>query len=203
MQYPDKDKLIGFCSRLPIRIDDELFTKEINKIPAKKWKGTGGRVGVHSQVEAIFLRGFAPAEGDKPIENRSILKTLPFTHYLIHRLIPAKPQRCLLARLKPDAQVGAHTDNGEYFKKYIRVHFPVTTNPTAMMLCGDRAYHMKPGEIWTLNNSGAMHSVVNPDKNQSRMHMICDFESTDDLIALLKFSNKNLGTPISESGIKL
>lgn len=203
MLYPDKNNIIGLCSRLALSVDSRLLVNEVSEISDASWKGTGGRVGVHSQVDAIFLRGYAPAEGDKPIEDRAILESLPYISYLIHHLFQAQPQRCLLARLKADAQVGAHTDNGEYFKKYIRIHFPITTNPSAIMLCGDRAYHMKPGEIWALNNSEAMHAVVNPDKEKSRTHMICDFEATDVLLGLLKFSNKNLGAPMAESGSAL
>lgn len=195
MQYPDKNSIIGYCSRLAISIDPAILAKEVDSIPADNWKGTGGRVGVHSQVNAIFLRGYAPAEGDKPIEDRPVLDALPYIRYLIYRLIPARPQRCLLARLKPDAQVAAHKDMGEYFDRYIRIHFPVVTNPTALMLCGDRAYHMKPGEIWALNNSGATHAVVNPDKKNHRTHMICDFEPTDALLELLSFADKGLGVP--------
>jgi len=197
MLHPDKNSIIGYCSRLPIGIDSAMLVKEIDGIPADNWKGTGGRVGVHSQVNAIFLRGYAPAEGDKPVEERPILKTLPFIRYLVYRLIPAQPQRCLLARLKPDAQVAAHRDTGEYFDRYIRIHFPVITNPTAVMLCGDRTYHMKPGEIWALNNSGATHAVMNPDKQNHRTHMICDYESTDALLELLAFADKDLGISVA------
>jgi len=120
---------------------------------------------------------------------------LPFTRLLIQTVIPAQPMRCLLARLKPASEVDAHTDNGEYFLKYIRIHFPITTNPKVFMYCGNKAYHMKPGEIWALNNSGALHAVMNFDEQAHRTHMICDYEPTPELLEILAFSNKNLGVP--------
>ena len=44
---------------------------------------------------------------------------------------------------------------------------------------------------------GATHAVVNPDKQHYRTHMICDYESTDALLELLAFADKDLGTPVT------
>jgi hypothetical protein len=97
--YLDKDTLIGGCVRLPLRVDSQRLFDEIQRIPQSAWGTRGGRIGVHRVAEAIFLRGFAPAEGDLPIEDRPILSDLPYVQVIVRQLIAAPPLRCLLARL--------------------------------------------------------------------------------------------------------
>lgn len=196
MNTVDKDLLIGFCSKLPVSLEPSVLENEISAISSDAWGTTGGRVGVHSQVEAIFLRGYAPAEGDKPINDRPILENLPFTKILIKDLIPAVPQRCLLAKLKPASQVAPHSDIGDYFTRHIRIHFCVTTNPNVVMYCGKNAYRMKPGEIWALNNDQE-HAVANTHATLPRIHMICDYEPSPALLGLLDLADRGLGTPVS------
>jgi hypothetical protein len=62
----DKLALVGGCLRLPLRIDADRLRTEISQLPESFWGTTGGRVGVHREVQALFLRGYAPAEGDRP-----------------------------------------------------------------------------------------------------------------------------------------
>jgi hypothetical protein len=188
----DKDQLIGLCSLLPLRFDAGRLLAELNAIPAEQWGSTGGRVGVHMQAEAIFLRGHAPAEGDLPVQDRPVLEQLPYARELIYSLIPAQPLRCLFARLKPMAVVALHIDRFDYFKKTIRLHFPIITSEHAYMLAGDQYYSMQVGEIWALNNSG-MHGVLNENPSESRTHMICDFLPSPALLDLIGKADRNQG----------
>ena len=105
--HPTLDKLglIGTCSRLPVRVNAARLQAEVAALPESSWAGTGGRVGVHRAAQAIFLRGFAPAEGEKPIEDRELLGAMPYVREIITRLIPAPAQRCLLARLPPAGRI--------------------------------------------------------------------------------------------------
>jgi hypothetical protein len=65
----DKALLVGTCVRLPLTVDATRLAAEIDALPAELWGTTGGRVGVHRIAEAVFLRGYAPAEGERPIED--------------------------------------------------------------------------------------------------------------------------------------
>lgn len=190
--YPNKPSLIGSCARLPITIDAEKLAIDINVLPESIWGTTGNRVGVHRQVEAFFLRGYAPVEGDRPISDRVILDKLPYCKEIIFDIIPASPQRCLIARVRPGGVVAIHVDKGDYLSRNIRLHFPVITNPGVDMFCNKQIYHMKPGEVWALNNS-APHGVVNHDPLQPRIHMICDFSPEFRLLELLNNGDKTLG----------
>lgn len=193
----DKATLIGTCSRLPVRVDAERIQAEVAALPETSWAGTGGRVGVHRAAQAIFLRGFAPAEGEKPIADREQLDALPYLRELITRLIPATAQRCLLARLPAAARITGHIDLAPYFAKTIRIHVPVVTNDAAWMYCAGLSFRMKPGEAWALNNS-APHGVWNAHATEARTHLICDFLPSAELLGLLVQSERNLGVANAE-----
>jgi len=193
--HPTLDKLglIGSCSRLPLRVNAERLRAEVLALPESSWAGTGGRVGVHRAAQAIFLRGFAPAEGEKPIEDRPPLEHLPLVREIITGLIPAPAQRCLLARLPAGARITGHIDLAPYFAKTLRIHIPIITNSDAWMYCGGLSFRMQPGEVWALNNS-ATHGVWNAHATEARTHLICDFLGSAELLGLLTRAERDLGT---------
>lgn len=190
----DKAELIGACSRLSLRVDATRLQAEVAALPESSWAGTGGRVGVHRAAQAIFLRGFAPAEGDKPIEDREPLAALPYIRELITRLLPAAAQRCLLARLPAGGRITGHIDLAPYFAKTIRIHVPVVTHDQAWMYCAGLAFRMRPGEVWALNNS-TTHGVWNAHATQARTHLICDFLPSPELLGMLASAERDLGAP--------
>lgn len=188
----DKERLIGRCARLRLRFDAARLQGEIDRLPDGYWGGGGGRTGVHRQADAIFLRGFAPAVGDKPIEDRPALAFLPYARELIYDTLGAPPFRCLLARLPAGGFVAPHIDVPPYFAKTIRIHFPVVTHAEAFMYSGGLVYTMQAGEIWALNNS-ATHAVWNAHATAARTHMICDFPATPALLEHLAGAERELG----------
>ena len=193
----DKIALIGGCARLPIGFDVERALAEVAALPDGHWGQRGGRVGVHNPAQAIFLRGHAPAEGELPVEDREVLGLLPTLREVIERIVPAAPMRCLLALLPAGAVIAPHIDQADYFSKTLRLHFPLTSNEHVWMYSIDRCYRMRPGEIWALNNS-ARHGVVNADASASRLHMICDFLASPELLDLLARADRGLGEPNAE-----
>jgi hypothetical protein len=191
--YLDKAALIGGCIRLPLEFDAARLAAEVESLPSAFWGTTGGRVGVHSAAEGIFLRGYAPAEGNLPIEDRPGLAELPYAKEIIQQRIPAPPMRCLLARLKGGARVATHIDRAPYFAQTIRLHIAVTSHERAYMFCAGQCYVMRPGELWALNNT-APHGVWNADSTRERTHLICDFLPTTELGSLLAAGARDLGT---------
>jgi hypothetical protein len=188
----DKTTLVGGCLRLPVCIDVQRLAAEVAALPSSLWGSTGGRVGVHRNAEALFLRGYAPAQGALPIEDREPLALLPYAREIIEQLIPASPQRCLLARLPGGVSIDPHIDRAPYFAKTLRLHFPIESHEQVHMIAGEFTYLMRPGEIWVLNNS-APHAVWNADPDRSRTHMICDFLPTPALLGLMASGDRNLG----------
>lgn len=194
----DKQALVGGCLRLPLRVEATRLQTEIAALPPSMWGTRGGRVGVHSAAEALFLRGYAPAEGQKPIEDRPPLQLLPYVREIIEQLIPAPPLRCLLARLPALAVIPPHIDRAPYFSKSLRIHVPVETHEQSFMLCAGQGYLMRVGEVWALNNC-TEHAVWNAHPTLSRTHIICDFLATPELLALLAQGERNLGQPMPDA----
>jgi len=188
----DKQTLVGGCSRLQLAVDARALQNEVAALPSGLWTARSGRGGVHARAEAIFVRGYAPAEGDKPIEDREAFARLPCLHRIIYELIGARPMRCLLAKLLGGVQIPPHADQDEYFAKTLRLHVPVTTHERVIMFAGDHAYRMRPGEVWALNNSG-VHGVLNGSPTQERIHAICDFLPDPPLLDLLQRAERGLG----------
>jgi len=193
----DKHTLVGGCLRLPLQVDGARLRAEVDALPTSMWGTTGGRVGVHSAAEALFLRGYAPAEGPRPIEDRPPLGLLPYARTIIEQSIPAPPLRCLLAKLPALAVIPPHIDRAPYFAKSLRIHVPVETHDQSFMLCAGQGYVMQPGEVWALNNC-AEHAVWNAHPTLSRTHMICDFLATPALLALLAGGERDLGRRMPE-----
>lgn len=188
----DKNRLIGGCLRLKLAIDADRLQTEVARLPRSVWGSTGGRVGVHNAAEALFLRGYAPAEGDTPLEDRPPLDRLPYARSIIEELIPAPRLRCLLARLPAGATIKRHIDLPPYFSKSVRLHVPVETNPQVYMVVSGLTYRMQRGEVWALNNS-APHAVWNAHPTESRTHMICDFLPSPALLEMLRKGERDLG----------
>lgn len=194
----DKAALIGACARLPIAVDAMRLRAEVDALPESLWETRGGRLGPHDAARAVFLRGYAPAEGrGKPVEDRESLAQLPYAREIITRLLPAPAQRCLLARLPAGAMVPPHSDIGPYFLKTIRIHVPVITHENVWMYCDGRVFRMQAGEVWALNNI-AEHAVWNADATRPRTHMICDYLPSPALLDLLARAERNLGTVNAE-----
>jgi hypothetical protein len=189
----DKHGFVGGCSRLEMTVDADRLVAEFESIPDEAWGSRAGRVNLHQKANAIFLRGYARAEGFKPVEDRSILATLPYMRELIHETIGTKPLRCLLARLSPGDWIRQHVDFGPYFEKSWRIHVPVVTNDSVDMYCNDHCYHMKVGEVWSINNF-ARHAVKNGDPDGYRTHIICDFLPEPDITEKIAAADRSLGT---------
>ena len=195
--FLDKAALIGACVRLAVRFDAARLAAEIDSLPMSSWATRGGRVGVHRVAEALFLRGFAPAEGELPIEDRPALAHLPYIADIIHRELPPPPMRCLLARLPGGARIDTHIDRAPYFGQTIRLHLAVTSHERAYMYCAGRRYVMRPGELWALNNS-TPHGVWNADPDRARTHLIVDYLPSVKLLRLLSAGERDLGERVPD-----
>ena len=108
--------------RLQLKIDAGRLCGEIAALPDSLWGTRGGRVGVHKVAEALFLRGFAPAEGEKPVADRAALNLLPYARFIIEQVLPA------------GASIAPHTDLAPYFSKTLRIHVPVESNASVQMI---------------------------------------------------------------------
>ena len=179
--------------KLPLSYDARKLANEVGSIADSEWGINGRTAAAFANTQAVFIRGYAAAEGNPSKEDREILSKLPYIKELIYSLVPSTPQNCVLSYMPPKTEVGLHIDQGEYFKDTLRIHFPVITNNKVTMYFNG-SYHMKPGEVWMLNNC-APHGVENAHKTKPRIHLICDYLPSKELIELFNQSDKTLGTP--------
>jgi hypothetical protein len=80
--------------------------------------------------------------------------------------------RTRLMRLSPHAKVTQHADKGYYWRERMRIHVPITTQPTVRFYCGDAMVNMAAGECWIFD-TWRLHRVVNDDEH-SRVHLVID-----------------------------
>lgn len=193
----DKQALFGACARLPIEVDAQELRRQMQQVPDHYWVETANRAEVHEATSALFLRGFAPADGEKPIEDRPVLDSIPYVRHIFMQLQPATPMRCLFARLPAGQSIIPHIDWAPYFWKTLRLHIPVETNDQVWMLCAGQCYQMKANEVWVLNNN-LQHGVWNAHPKLTRTHLICDFLAQTPLPELLQKADGKLGQIIPQ-----
>lgn len=90
-------------------------------------------------------------------------------HYNVtHSLV-----RSLLVMLPAMSQIYPHRDGGglELVK---RTHLPLASNDNCVFTVGGERVVMRVGQLWQINNGGAIHSVANNGPT-SRIHLISDF----------------------------
>ena len=168
-----------------MRVNAARLQAEVAALPEGSWAGTGGRVGVHRAAQAIFLRGFAPAEGEKPIEDREPLGALPYVRELIIEADPGSGAT-LPAGAPAAGRAGSpRTSTSRRISRrpsasmcrWSPMTRPGCTAPGSPTACS-RA------KSWALNNS-APHGVWNAHATQARTHLICDFLPSPELLGLL------------------
>jgi hypothetical protein len=175
--------------RLKLRVDADSIANEIRHL-----KG-GPRNRTQANVDATLLRCFGNQRIHQARSNYTdteVLHQLPLLREAIHETIPAEPCTAMVANLKPKGVVTVHSDAWRYFSSTFRIHMPVVTNPQVRTWCFGKAYEMKAGEVWALNNM-ALHAVVNESQTESRAHIICDYVPNDELIELITNGETQLG----------
>lgn len=182
--------------RLPYRFDADRLAAEVRTVGEAGWNGGGRSAPAFAGTGAIFLKGYAAAEGNPSLAEREPLAQMPYARELMYDLLPSAPQKCVLSWLPPGVDVGLHVDQGEYFRRTLRVHFPVFTNDAVTMYFG-AAHHLRPGEVWLLNNC-APHGVENAHPTDARVHMICDFLPTTALLEIARRAEQPRGREAPE-----
>ena len=88
-------------------------------------------------------------------------------------------QRVILTKLKPQGIIPEHRDTGKCFQVSHRVHLPLITNDQVLFTVGDETITMHAGELWEINNTQRLHSVINKS-DRERVHLIIDWEPYND-----------------------
>lgn len=80
--------------------------------------------------------------------------------------------------LKAGGRLHNHRDmNGNLLFGVLRIHIPVKTNPKALMIVGDKDYHLPLGTAWLLDTS-QIHGLINSG-DDNRIHLVVDVKKTN------------------------
>jgi len=82
--------------------------------------------------------------------------------------------RAILVMLKSNSKIDRHIDSGESLSICHRVHIPIITNKNVLFEIDNEIKNLKEGEMWEINNSEKIHSVVN-NSDTDRIHLIVDW----------------------------
>jgi hypothetical protein len=82
--------------------------------------------------------------------------------------------RAILVMLKSNSKIDRHIDSGESLSVCHRVHIPIITNKNVLFEIDNEIKNLKEGEMWEINNSEKIHSVVN-NSDTDRIHLIVDW----------------------------
>ncbi len=99
--------------------------------------------------------------------------------------------RTRLMRLSGHAEVTRHADQGYYWADRVRVHVPITTQPTVRFECEDTHTHMAAGECWIFD-TWRQHRVLNDDTRE-RIHLVVDTVGSEEFWALVKSGRTHEG----------
>lgn len=171
-QLFDKRDHLGACRQLPIQVDLVRLQNEVRALPVSVW--VNNRARVHQDTKSVFLKGFPPRLGIAGDPEQPELALCPYIRELLYGVLPGTSGKCLLASLSPNSIVYPHTDTAnEYFVRSFRFHIPIFTNEKVHFYCGGKFFHMREGEVWTVNNL-LPHAVINDHPAESRIHLIFD-----------------------------
>ena len=121
---------------------------------------------------------------EKPIKTKHYSKfmttLMPLESLLSTHYGNGYSQRVILTKLKPQGTIPEHRDTGPHFHISHRVHLPLVTNDEVLFTVGDETITMNAGELWEINNTNRLHSVVNKS-DRDRVHLIIDWEPYNDI----------------------
>jgi kumamolisin len=180
--------------KLPLAIDKPRLLAEFSRIPVSAWGVS--HWDVHCSIDVLLLRGGKKGTADDfltpNVSNNALLEQLP---YIASLLAPEGPfggaVYAFIFRTKPNGITRVHDDGNEVWRRTVRIHVPIITNPGAFLIAEGMAKHLEVGEAWTFDNQ-SQHSVINGDA--ARVHLIFDVNPNPALAALMKAATFDRGT---------
>lgn len=158
--------------QLPLTFDADALRAEVEAIPEDDWRPHPQGFPGNSMLPLVAVGGDPANEAFSGVmQPTPALQSSPRLLQAMHAL-GAVVGRSRLMRLAGNAEVTRHVDQGYYWAERVRVHVPITTQPTVRFECGDAAVNMAAGECWIFD-TWRQHRVLN-DAGASRIHLVVD-----------------------------
>jgi len=85
----------------------------------------------------------------------------------------------MLINLPSRTVIKPHVDNYDpYFDLVKRTHLAVVTDDEVIFTVGGEEKNIKEGEIFEIDNSNKLHSVINNSEEIDRVHLLADWLTT-------------------------
>ena len=178
--------------KLPLRFDAERMLQEVSQAPESAWREHPSGYEGNSALILVSARGGENDDMRGPMQPTQKLDYCPYLKQVM-AAFRTVVGRCRLMRLEPGANVTSHCDISYYWRKRIRLHIPIVTDPRVAFTSKDETVHMAAGEAWTFDN-WYMHGVKNPTDIQ-RIHMVIDTVGTSSLWRMIHGSAKRRVEP--------
>lgn len=158
--------------QLPLLFDAGRLAEEIAAIGEAAWMPHPQGFPGNSMLPLVAVDG-EPSNESFAGEMRPTphLERCPYLEQTIATL-GVTVGRSRLMRLSGHAEVTRHADQGYYWLDRVRVHVPVTTQPTVRFECGDAQVNMAAGTCWIFD-TWRQHRVLN-DAEDERIHLVVD-----------------------------
>lgn len=158
--------------RLPLQFDAQVLAAEIAGFDESEWRPHPNGLAGNTAIALVSVGGNAASDAVRgPMAPTPHLDRCPYLKQVIASL-GAVVGRTRLMRLSGQAEVTEHVDTAYYWWQRVRVHIPITTQPTVRFICGDAEVHMAAGECWIFD-TWRMHRVIN-DAERARVHLVVD-----------------------------
>lgn len=161
--------------RLPLNIDAQRIQDELSKIPESEWINHPNSNKGNSTLPLISINGEDNHDVIGEMQMCPRLEKMPYVKYVLSRL-NTNLGRSRFMRLEAGAGVPSHCDTNLYWLQRMRIHIPITTNPSVVFKSGNQTRHMASGESWVLD-TWHKHSVAND--GDERIHLVADTHGTD------------------------
>lgn len=181
------------CVRLPVQIDTEVLTDEIERLPPRTWSRASRDPVVQAWVESFFVIGQPRGPRPVAVDDRPVLTQLPQLRRLLRETIPAQPTRAIVARLLPNGFIPIHTDTPRFFRSTVRISIQLDAEGVQRLYCDGKWYDLRAGEVWALDN--LRPHAVQHFGSRPRLNVLVDYLPDESVRRLLAAGEVGLGKP--------
>ena len=158
--------------RLPLRFDADRLAAEVAAVLESTW--LPHPQGFRGNSALLLICADGDPRNDSLVGHMRPAPVLDACPYLRQVLATFRSRlgRTRLMRIDAHEEVTPHTDRHYYWRRHLRLHVPIVTDPSVQFACGGQHLHMAAGSCWTFD-TWRSHHVQNPS-GLRRIHLVAD-----------------------------
>lgn len=177
-------KLDSEFVKLPLQFDVDRLQLELSQFQESDWEPHPFDFPGNSAIPLVSAGGEVNNDYNGNMLATAALERCPYLQQVLARF-GTVIGRSRLMRLAPGARVPPHCDTNYAWRKRIRVHIPLVTDPDVIFSsCDRRSVHMAAGDAWIFNN-WLRHEVEN-NSSIERVHLVMDTTGSSEFWRLVE-----------------